>query len=82
MKRRTTKEIGDYGEKKAVHYLRWHGYTVKERNWRVGKCEIDIIANTWRDIVFVEVKTRSYKISSYEYNVASYSRVDLFKTKT
>jgi putative endonuclease len=61
MKRRTTKEIGDYGEKKAVHYLRWHGYTVKERNWRAGKCEIDIIANTWRDIVFVEVKTRTYK---------------------
>ncbi len=56
----TTKEIGDYGERCAVHYLRMRGYTVKERNWRVGKCEIDIIAHTWRDVVFAEVKTRTY----------------------
>ncbi len=57
----TTKKIGDFGETKAVHYLRWHGYTVKERNWRAGKCEIDIIASTIRDVVFVEVKTRTYR---------------------
>ena len=56
----TTKEIGDWGEKRAVHYLRLHGYTVKERNWRYGKGEIDIIAATFTNIVFVEVKTRSY----------------------
>ncbi|MBQ7347960.1 MAG: YraN family protein [Clostridia bacterium] len=55
-----TKEIGDFGETKAVHYLRLHGYTVKERNWHAGKCEIDIIASTLRDIVFAEVKTRTY----------------------
>lgn len=56
----TTKEIGDFGERKAVHYLRRHGYTVRERNWRTGKAEIDIIATTLFDIAFVEVKTRSY----------------------
>ena len=55
-----TKEIGDFGERKAVHYLRRRGYTVKERNWQTGKMEIDIIAATLRDIVFVEVKTRTY----------------------
>lgn len=55
-----TKEIGDFGETKAVHYLRLRGYTVKERNWHAGKCEIDIIASTLRDIVFAEVKTRTY----------------------
>lgn len=60
MRFHTTKEIGDFGETKAVHYLRLHGYTVKERNWRAGKCEIDIIACTWRDVVFAEVKTRTY----------------------
>jgi hypothetical protein len=26
----TTKEIGDFGETRAVHYLRLRGYTVKE----------------------------------------------------
>ncbi len=59
MLRRNTKEIGDLGERLAVHYLRLHGYTVKERNWRYGHGELDIIAATWRDIVFVEVKTRT-----------------------
>ena len=56
----TTKEIGDFGETRAVHYLRLRGYTVKERNWRHGKGELDIIAATPKSIVFVEVKTRSY----------------------
>lgn len=56
----TTKEIGDFGEKRAAHYLRLRGYTVKERNWRYGKGELDIIASTPKSIVFVEVKTRSY----------------------
>ena len=43
IQRRTTKQIGDFGEKAAVHYLRMHGYTVKERNYRAGKYEIDVI---------------------------------------
>ena len=56
----TTKSIGDYGEKIAVRYLRLHGYTVKERNWRTGHMELDIIAANWREIAFVEVKARTY----------------------
>ncbi len=57
---RTTKEIGNFGERIAANYLRLHGYTVKERNYRYKKAELDIIATTWREIVFVEVKTRTY----------------------
>jgi len=57
---RTTKEIGDWGEQYAVNYLRLRGYTVKERNYRAGHHEIDIIASRFRTIVFVEVKARSY----------------------
>ena len=56
----TTKSIGDFGERYAARYLLLHGYTIKARNWRSGKYEIDIIAQTWRDVVFVEVKTRTY----------------------
>ena len=44
----------------AVRYLRLHGYTVKERNWRSGHMEIDIIAANLKTVVFVEVKTRTY----------------------
>lgn len=56
----STKDIGNYGEKLAARYLRLHGYTVKERNWRTGHMEIDIIAATLRTMAFVEVKTRTY----------------------
>lgn len=61
MKERTTKEIGDFGEQRAVNYLRLRGYTVKKRNYRAGHYEIDIIAERWREIAFVEVKTRTYE---------------------
>ena len=44
----------------AVRYLRFRGYTVKERNWRSGHAEIDIIAVNLSSIAFVEVKTRTY----------------------
>ena len=64
--RRTTKEIGDWGEQYAVNYLRLHGYTVKERNYRAGHHEIDIIASRFRTIVFVEVKARSYTRDSLD----------------
>ena len=60
------KSIGDFGEKKAVSYLRLHGYRILERNWRSGKYEIDVIASTLRDIAFVEVKTRTYRTTDLD----------------
>ena len=63
---KTTKEIGDFGEQRAVNYLRLRGYTVKERNYRAGHYEIDIIAQRWNEIAFVEVKTRTYKAQDIE----------------
>lgn len=59
MQSMTSQEIGTFGETVATHYLRFHGYTVKTRNYRAGHYEIDIIASTVRDIAFVEVKTRT-----------------------
>lgn len=44
----------------AVRYLRLHGYTVKERNWRSGHMEIDVIAENLSTVAFVEVKARTY----------------------
>ena len=58
---KTTKEIGDYGERLAVNFLRRRGYIIKERNYRSGHYEIDVIAERWRTVAFVEVKTRTYK---------------------
>jgi len=55
-------ELGNKGEDIAASYLEELGYKIIKRNWRYGKDEIDIIAETGNFIVFAEVKTRS---SSY-----------------
>lgn len=51
---------GAIGEQAAVDYLRQQGFMIIERNWRVGKSEIDIIASRYDELYFVEVKTRKF----------------------
>lgn len=51
--------IGRRGEDLAAGYLRQKGYTIRDRNWRSGRTEIDIIAENSEYIAFVEVKSRS-----------------------
>ena len=56
--------LGARGEKAATIYLKKQGYKILETNFfnpmgrRIG--EIDIIAKDQEEIVFIEVKTRSY----------------------
>ncbi len=50
--------IGAKGERIAVAYLRKNGFLIRELNWRNGRYEIDIIAERWGVIHFVEVKSR------------------------
>ena len=54
-----TKGLGPAGEEIAAAYLAGKGYSIRHRNWRSGRTEIDIIAENSRFIVFAEVKTRS-----------------------
>lgn len=51
--------LGKLGEDIAAEWLQQHGYTIRDRNWRSGRTEIDIIAENDQFIVFAEVKTRS-----------------------
>ena len=51
-------ETGRAGEDTACRYLEKKGYTVERRNYRAGRCEIDIIARDGEAYAFVEVKTR------------------------
>jgi len=53
--------LGKVGEDIAEKYLRDEGYTILERDWKLGSRDIDIIATSpeGTDLVFVEVKTRS-----------------------
>ena len=57
----TDKQIrGAIGEQAAVDYLRKNGFFIVERNYRVGRSEVDIIASRYDELHFVEVKTRKF----------------------
>ncbi|MGN1246880.1 MAG: YraN family protein [Muribaculaceae bacterium] len=51
--------LGQIGEDMAAEYLIKNGYIVRDRNWRLNKLEIDIVAEKGNRIVIVEVKTRA-----------------------
>ncbi len=51
--------IGAQGEQYACRFLEDNGYEVLERNWRQARHELDIIARKGRELIIVEVKTRS-----------------------
>lgn len=51
--------LGTRGEEIAAGWLRQKGYIIRDRNWRSGRHELDIVAENNENIIFVEVKTRS-----------------------
>lgn len=53
-------DLGKWGEEEAAHFLEHKGYEIVERDWKVGKRDLDIIAidGVKKTLVFVEVKTR------------------------
>ena len=51
--------LGRYGEEVAARYLRDHGLTILERNWRCDLGELDIVAREGDVLVVCEVKTRT-----------------------
>ena len=54
-------EVGKTGENIAIEYLKKIGYTIIERNFLAIQGEIDIIAKDGKELVFIEVKTRTNK---------------------
>jgi len=50
--------LGYYGEKLAVDYLKSQGYKILKQNFKARYAEIDIIAKDKDVLAFVEVKTR------------------------
>lgn len=53
------KELGNLGEKIAVEYLQTENYKIIKRNFYCKQGEIDIIAQKQKEIIFIEVKTRT-----------------------
>lgn len=56
--RREAYDFGEFAEELAAQEYIKNGYTVLERNWYLGKTEIDIIAQKDDVIVLAEVKAR------------------------
>ena len=58
------RELGRLGEDLACEWLKRHGHTILERNWRSGHLEIDVITIDIEGIHFVEVKARKESIQA------------------
>ena len=52
-------ELGIWGEREAVKFLKKQKYKVIEQNYRCKLGEVDIIARQGAYLVFIEVKTRA-----------------------
>ena len=57
-KRIKARKFGEFAEEMAANEYISRGYTVRERKWRLGKTEIDLIAQKENVIVIIEVKSR------------------------
>lgn len=53
-----SKLLGAWGEVQAAQYLRRKGYAIVGARYQCRFGEIDLIARSWRYLVFVEVKLR------------------------
>lgn len=53
------KTLGHHGEQAAAIYLIEEGYIILDHNWRCEHGEIDLIALSRHELVFVEVRTRA-----------------------
>jgi len=58
-------QMGKKAEELALNFLLSKGYNILCTNWRSGKKEIDIIAQSDSKLIIVEVKSRSQSIHPY-----------------
>ncbi|MEY5047141.1 MAG: exonuclease RecJ [Bacteroidota bacterium] len=70
---------GESTESKACEYLQEKGYVIKERNYRSGKNEIDIIALKNNELIFVEVKYRKNDDFGFPESMVDKSKQDRIK---
>jgi putative endonuclease len=75
------KDIGAWGEALAAKALIERGYVIRDRNWRHGRGELDIVAERAGAIVFVEVRTRrSDAFGKPDESITAHKRATLIAT--
>ncbi len=57
--------LGRWGEELAAKFLKTQGFQILTRNFRVAGGEIDLIARSKEELIFVEVKTRHQDMAGY-----------------
>ena len=60
-RKRQAQEFGHFAEEIIAQQYIKRGYAILERNWTLGKTEIDIIAQKDATVIIIEVKARSGK---------------------
>ncbi|MCS7061694.1 MAG: YraN family protein [Anaerolineae bacterium] len=74
-------QVGAWGEAIAARYLAERGYTVRDRNWRAGHGELDIVAECADVLIFVEVRVRrSDQFGTPEESLTARKRAKLIET--
>ena len=78
----TDHKLGKEGEKIASEYLKKNNFSILKQNWHSGKYgEIDIVAcdNATKDLVFIEVKSRTTSTDDAKELVTPKKQEQLYK---
>ena len=68
---------GALGEVIAVRFLKLNGYEILECNWHYSvNAEIDIVAKDGKELVFVEVKTRSSSNYGHPFEAVNSKKIE------
>ena len=59
-----TSKIGLAGEQMACDFLQTQGHQIRDRNWRAGHLELDIVSEAADGVHFVEVKARTAPVTT------------------
>ncbi|WP_113654505.1 YraN family protein [Pedobacter namyangjuensis] len=73
-------DLGKQGEQLASAFLVAKGYEILDENWCYGKAEVDLIAYINKQIVFVEVKSRTSVIFGQPEEFVSIAKQHLLET--
>ena len=66
--------LGKWGEDHALAYLLKAGYTLKCRNFRFNRMEIDLIMTDHSSLVMIEVKTRQSDLMGEPWRAVNWSK--------
>ncbi|HOV32161.1 MAG TPA: YraN family protein [Candidatus Hydrogenedens sp.] len=70
----TPSELGKAGEEESVRFLKRNGLKILDRNVKVGRKEIDLIAKDGDEVVFIEVKTCRNESGFYPEDKVNYKK--------